>query len=132
MAKCFCGCGRTIRFRGRIPNSYGKTAQMFTTRLDEIQSLDRSDPDVQTFLQDGKQWYDSYAAAAHGDIDIDDLDRGEWLRWRRTAFKIVRDEEKTTAKIGRAYKKSGMTPEEFLRTVGQMAPHTDVPRGPDE
>ena len=126
MAECFCGCGRKIRFRGRVPNEYGKTAKLFNEKLAADRSLDRDDPDVQTLLTAGERWFDRYAAAVHGEIRMNSLDRDEWLRWRNAAFQLIKIDDKKKAMLWEQLA-AGLSPDTLLAgMVNEPDFHLDV------
>ena len=46
MARCFCGCGRRLRFRGRIANVYGGNAQTLGEQVAALLDEELSTPAV--------------------------------------------------------------------------------------
>ncbi len=122
MAKCFCGCGRTIRFRGRVGNNYGKTALQFLSELEAASTLDPEDEGTVAFLDQGRVWRRQFASAAHGEIGMNSLDRDDWLRWRNAAFEIIRQDHAALATLGKQVMASGLTPKEFAeKTVTEAS-----------
>lgn len=59
--ECFCGCGRKIGLIQRTANSYGKTAKLLVSQLDELDFEDL--PGHQFLREKGHEWFDAYAAA---------------------------------------------------------------------
>lgn len=93
MSQCFCGCGRIIWLRGRLANDYGRTALLLSSQLEALGTLDAEDPDVLAFKQVGREWGDTYARAAHGELPLRYIDRVEWVRWHDAAVTAIRDGE---------------------------------------
>jgi hypothetical protein len=120
MAKCFCGCGRKIRFLQRVPNNYGKTAAMFVGKLERMNLDDDSEGHI--FLDQGREWFAAYAAATHLEIPLKTLSIDEWREWRKAAYRIVKAREAMWAKLGKWAKAEGLTAEDALITLAAMSP----------
>jgi hypothetical protein len=122
--ECFCGCGRRIWLIQRLPNSYGKTAALLVGKLEALDMED--DEDVALMLQVGRQWFDDYAAATHGELPLKTLSTEDWKRWRNMAFGMVKEAESSHDKLGRWLLAEGLTPTEGAEKVAAMSPEEQL------
>jgi hypothetical protein len=76
MARCFCGCGRRLRFKGRIANVYGGNAQTLGEQVGALLDEEFATPavlgelsevDLRSVHADLEGFRDGYREVVHGD-----------------------------------------------------------------
>jgi hypothetical protein len=118
--ECFCGCGRKIGFWERTANNYGKTAKLLVGKLDELDFDD--EPDYQLLRERGREWFDDYAAATHGEIPLKTLSTRDWKQWRKIAYRVVKEADANYSKLGSWAIAEGLTSTQGAEKLAAMSP----------
>jgi hypothetical protein len=100
MARCFCGCGRRLRFKGRIANVYGGNAQTLGEQIDAL--LDEelsshpargelSEEDLRSVQADLEGFRDGYREVVHGEKRLSEMEPlyDLWIATRNRAISML-------------------------------------------
>ena len=104
----------------RTANSYGKTAKLLVGKLDDLDFEDM--PDHQLLREKGREWFNAYAAATHGELPLRTLSTRDWKQWRNLAYKVVKEAEANHAKLGQWLIAEGLTPTQGAEKMAAMGP----------
>ncbi|HWK30112.1 MAG TPA: hypothetical protein VNS09_26310 [Solirubrobacter sp.] len=69
MARCFCGCGHTVRFRIRAVNKRGSIIDGDVASVRTLLARDLSSPNAEVLVHDGDLLLAELADAVHTGID---------------------------------------------------------------
>ena len=108
MAKCFCGCERSIPFSMRPVNTRGKRVLRDVARVQRLRATIPYSPTLDEYIDDGMTVAVAIAQAVHdGGRPDDRLEQGS-AGWRAAGRHY------TTGGLGKAVRKSGLTVDEAV------------------
>jgi hypothetical protein len=86
--RCFCGCGRVVRWGQRSKaDERGRDAAALTGWLRYVARADDRDAgDIEDFIGEGEQWAAAFVEVVHGERAPDDPRLAAWASWRDTAY----------------------------------------------
>jgi hypothetical protein len=100
MARCFCGCGRRLRFKGRIANVYGGNAQTLGEQIDALLDeefsshpgrAELSEEDLRSVQADLEGFRDGYREVVHGEKRLSEMEPlyDLWIATRNQAISML-------------------------------------------
>lgn len=86
--RCFCGCGRVVRWGRRSrADERGRAAAALTGWLRYVARAEEGDAgDIEDFIGEGEQWAEAFAEVVHGERAPGDPRLRAWPGWRDTAY----------------------------------------------
>ena len=92
MARCFCCCGRKVKFKLRPMNTSGRRAQTSTELLSavsdrvEVEAIETVG--VTALAREGAAWCEDLAEITHGKADPRDFGLSELRDWQQRAWRM--------------------------------------------